>query len=445
MLSVFTWPFRRMVATFSGMLALIVLLTAQSPLPPEKQNITPTEEAGIPYVTLEGFAYLSADTFAAGPPSGTLLAGTINGRTFPFESQVVQGISAILPHWNGNYLIMPDNGFGTRENSADVHLRWYEAAMNFYSGRVDIVGYTELSDPNGLVPWPIVHEQSRVLTGADFDPESFQQAPDGTLWFGDEFGPYLLHTDATGQLIDPPFSLPYPPAFAQFARGRAVVQSPDNADFRGLPSDEERAAAANIPSSRGIEGMAINVSKTRLYPILEAPLVDDFLRTRLLIREFDLGEEEYTDDYWFYQLNDPSHAIGDMVAIDDREFLVIERGRQQGEDADFKRIYRIDLDDAARFGVILPKTLVADLIHINNHQQQIIRTWGSEFVQGTVGLDPDFSFPFISVEGLHIIDDRTLLIVNDNNYPFGSARRPGEPDGTEFIVVKVPESLGVQR
>jgi hypothetical protein len=31
--------------------------------------------------------------------------------------------------------------------------------------------------------------------------------------------------------------------------------------------------------------------------------------------------------------------------------------------------------------------------------------------------------------------------VNDNNYPFSSARRPGQPDDTEFIVVELAEAL----
>lgn len=48
----------------------------------------------------------------------------------------------------------------------------------------------------------------RVLTGWDFDPESMQVAPDGTIWFGEEFGPYLLHTDARGRLLEAPIPTP---------------------------------------------------------------------------------------------------------------------------------------------------------------------------------------------------------------------------------------------
>lgn len=35
-----------------------------------------------------------------------------------------------------------------------------------------------------------------------------QQAADGSLWFGDESGPFLLHTDANGKVLEAPFELP---------------------------------------------------------------------------------------------------------------------------------------------------------------------------------------------------------------------------------------------
>ena len=50
--------------------------------------------------------------------------------------------------------------------------------------------------------WDIVNEgtRDRLLTGGDFDIESVRQDRRGDLWFGEEFGPYLLHTDRHGRL-----------------------------------------------------------------------------------------------------------------------------------------------------------------------------------------------------------------------------------------------------
>ena len=34
-----------------------------------------------------------------------------------------------------------------------------------------------------------------------------------------------------------------------------------------------------------------------------------------------------------------------------------------------------------------------------------------------------------------------VIVLDDNNYPFSSARTPGEPDPHEFMVIKVNEDL----
>lgn len=51
-----------------------------------------------------------------------------------------------------------------------------------------------------------------------------------------------------------------------------------------------------------------------------------------------------------------------------------------------------------------------------------------------------FNFPLQSVESVTPIDDFTLLVGLDNNYPGGNGRVPGTPDNTEMITLrsKVP-------
>ncbi len=79
---------------------------------------------------LVGRAVLPASTFAAGPTSGQFLALNNDGTTSPVNSnglpvpfpgpngQPVQGFSAILPGPKvGTYLVMVDNGYGTKANS----------------------------------------------------------------------------------------------------------------------------------------------------------------------------------------------------------------------------------------------------------------------------------------------------------------------------------------
>jgi myo-inositol-hexaphosphate 3-phosphohydrolase len=169
-----------------------------------------------PKVTLKGFASLPADTFADGPKSGAGITGNTNGRTVPFDRQPVQGFSGVQVADQNSFWFLADNGFGAKANSADFLLRLYRVDPSFQGfeangdGTAKVLGNIQLSDPNKKVPFKIVNETTsdRLLTGADFDIESFNFAEDGSIWIGDEFGPYLLHFDATGKLLDAPIPTP---------------------------------------------------------------------------------------------------------------------------------------------------------------------------------------------------------------------------------------------
>lgn len=167
----------------------------------------------VPSVTLKGFASLAADTFAPGPSSGNFI--TTDNRPHPFASQPVQGFSGVqfAPDGSGAYWVLSDNGFGTKDNSADYLLRIYQVNPSFAGAEggnksVKVDSFIQLSDPHRLLPNNIVNEDTsdRLLTGADLDPESMVIGSDGDIWIGDEFGPYLLHFDSTGKLIEAPIA-----------------------------------------------------------------------------------------------------------------------------------------------------------------------------------------------------------------------------------------------
>ncbi|MDY7004405.1 MAG: glycerophosphodiester phosphodiesterase family protein [Cyanobacteriota bacterium] len=168
---------------------------------------------------LIGFAVLPADTFAAGPPSGNFI--NTNNRDTPFDSQPVQGFSGVQfapdSEDGSAYWFLSDNGFGSQGNSPDYLLRLYQLDPDFTGtedgdGSVDIQAFVQLADPNNLIPFDIVNENTsdRFLTGADFDIESFVIDNDGDIWIGEEFGPYILHFDSTGTLLEAPIATPNP-------------------------------------------------------------------------------------------------------------------------------------------------------------------------------------------------------------------------------------------
>ncbi len=179
----------------------------------DQVHIAKTMQVAVSGVELVAYAELPADTFAEGPSSGNYI--TSDNRETPFASQPVQGFSGVQFATKESYWFLSDNGFGSKGNSADYLLRIYEIEPEFNGiedgdGSVEVEGFIQLSDPNNLVPFDIVNEGTthRLLTGSDFDPESIVLADDGTIWIGEEFGPYLLHFNGDGELIDAPIVTP---------------------------------------------------------------------------------------------------------------------------------------------------------------------------------------------------------------------------------------------
>lgn len=369
--------------------------------------------------TLLGRAILAADDYQPGPPSGNFITGD-NGVTVPFPGQPIPGFSAVLEGPNGTFYAMPDNGYGAKTNSSDFLLRLYHVNPDFKTatggtGEVRVLGFIQLSDPDQKIPFPITRGD-RLLTGADFDLESVRQANDGSFWFGEEFGPFLLHTDATGRVLEAPYPLP-------------GVQSPQNpylADPNGW----------TIRASRGFEGMAISPDGKTLYPMLEGALRNDPDTRRRIIYEFDLRERRYTGKTWQYQVDaaNPDAVIGDFTAVNANRFILIERDDFQGIEALQKKIYRIDLRRTDANGFVT-KQLVLDLLDIPDPDGISLPARPDEF-----GVGNPFSFPLQSVESLALLSGDRILIANDNNYPFSDGRWIGrdKPDDTEMIIVKAP-------
>ena len=225
---------------------------------------------------------------------------------------------------------MPDNGFGSKANSRSFILRLYKVRPNWkteWSGTGEVRSSTRsrCRDPDGKVPFPIVNENTpeRILTGGDFDVESVRQAPDGTFYFGEEFGPFIVHVDAKGRVLDAPVPLPR-------------VFSPDNPFLLGR--------TPNLAGSNGFEAMALSADGKTLYPFLEGPLVgDDPLIRR--VYEFDLNERRYTGRPGPTGMTQPGLFVSDAVAFGRDQLIVTERDNNQGPAAAWKKAFVIDVPD----------------------------------------------------------------------------------------------------
>ncbi|MBX9944980.1 MAG: esterase-like activity of phytase family protein [Reyranella sp.] len=365
------------------------------------------------------------------------------GASFPLKGQPVQGMSGIRNLRDGTFLTLSDNGFGSKANSPDALLMFHVVKPDWKNGGVERVSTMFLSDPDRKVPFRIVNENTprRYLTGGDFDPESIQPVGDA-LWFGDEFGPFLIKTDRTGKVLQ---------VFETMVDGK-VVRSPDHPSV-AMPA-VPGAVKFEVRRSKGFEGMAASPDGRFLYPLLEGPLLTASGepeakdgRRFLRILEFDVEKGQYTGKSFKYALEAPANSIGDFNLIDASSGLIIERDDTEGDSAQaclegapkpdcfnvpakFKRIYKIDMGQADADGFV-KKVGYIDLMDIDD-PQKLAR-------QG--GKDGKLTFPFFTIENVDIIDGDRIVVGNDNNLPFSSGRALGKVDDNELILLKVTDLL----
>jgi hypothetical protein len=381
----------------------------------------------------------------------------------------------------GTWWALADNGYAWRGNSADFQLVFYRIDLHSGDpGGPKLLEPVLLRDPDRRIPWAIVCDQeggarlpdfsfnvfppapsacggepaARVLTGFDLDPESFVRAPDGTFWIGEEFGPFLVHVAADGRVLEPPIPIP-------------GVRSPQNPFLKIV--DRTNAERPTLAASRGPEGLAISPDGARLYALLEGAVAGDDPRV-LRIYVYEIAKRAFADGFLKLCLEMPSQqvdlasltdasgarvypdavappagpvSIGELKAVNERQLLVIERDNH-GDDLPaprFKKVFLLDLGQAAEHDGTVGKTLLLDLLAIPD--------------PAGVGADGDFfRLPFYTIESVHMVDERTLLVASDNNFPFSRGRSRGRGSGrggplaaddTELVLVRLGTPLDADR
>jgi glycerophosphoryl diester phosphodiesterase len=376
--------------------------------------ISEDEPAAVQAPTLVARALLGADATAPGPWPA---APDARPRPAPDAAQPVGSLSGLARLDEDEFLAMPDNGFGAKANSASFLLRVYTLRAAFETadggeGRVRIQGFVQLRDPQRQVAFPIAMGQTsgRLLTGADFDPESLAVGDDGELWIGDEFGPFILHADRAGVLLEPPIAFP-------------GATSPDNPLL--VPGSRP-----TVPSSGGLEAMA-RTAGGRLYAVLEKPMAADADKRRRWIAEYDPAGRRWTGRRWTYRVERPEHLVSDLAALDEHRFLAIERDTTEGAEARFKRVFAIDLRRSRPDGA-LAKRAVLDQLAIRDPAGISLPAG-----PGDVGLGDPFSMPYVGVESVLALGESRIALVNDTNFE-SRGRNPARLEDSDLVVIQLP-------
>lgn len=394
----------------------------------------------------------SSGKFTTTPPTYTL--GTVEGKSggrptgvkLPFDGQPRQGHSGIVRMDDGSFWIVTDNGAGNKANSPDFMLHLSRYNVDFKSGDFERLETVFLHDPDRKVPFRIVQEgtDKRYLTGSDFDPESVQIAG-GSIWIGEEFGPFLIQANMQGKVL----------AVHDTLVGGKPVRSPDHPSARTAGAPNAKATVYPVRRSKGFEGMAASPDGTKLYPLLEGALWDSATNglenangtTYLRALEFDVKGQQWTGREWKYPLESATHSIGDINMIDATTALVIERDDGEGtpdkacpageKRADcfdklpqFKRVYKVEMSEA-NVGGMMRKIGYIDLLNIQDPKKLARQPLTNGVLQ----------FPFFTIENVDVVDKEHIVVGNDNNLPYSSSRSPNVQDDNELVLLNVRSLL----
>lgn len=226
------------------------------------------------------------------------------------------------------------------------------------------------------------------------DPEGLEFDARGDAWISEEYGPSLLKVDPEG--------------------GRVMR--------RLLPGDGLPPILASRQVNRGIEGVAVTPSG-KVYALVQSTLDVDGkskgLAQFIRLVEFDPRRGTtrmfaYPHDVAAYKKSGDAKLL-DLIALDDTSFLTIEAGKNK--DGKLRNIvYRFDITSATDLtGMTLPSGDNAgkELEYATAAElSSLIRMATKELV---VDLRA-YGYTAEKSEGLALVDDRTLVVINDNDF-----------------------------
>jgi hypothetical protein len=217
-----------------------------------------------------------------------------------YESAKVGGISGLAydPHENLYYAVVDREAW-------DIPARFYTLHLPMNHGRLDephILDSTLLRGPSG-----------QPYTGKNFDGEGIDVARNGDLFVASEREPSIRR-----------FSV----------EGRFLAQLPVPGKFRVVPERRTRRNGSFESLSTSPNGRSLFTAPQ--YPLsIDGRSSTGAQRIRLLRYE-EREKTGFRPSEEFFYLTEPSHSVTDVVALSERELLVLEG----------PLIYRVRVDDA---------------------------------------------------------------------------------------------------
>lgn len=185
--------------------------------------------------------------------------------------------------------------------------------------------------------------------------------------------------------------------------------------------------------NRGFEGITVT-PEGKIVAVLQSPLqFPDAKKTRLL-RILSLEPRTGESEWFFYEMEAPkgdlkqkNWKVGSIAAINENEFLLLEHGAKKK--TNLKYITKINLAEATP----VPAFSI-DIYEKAMNAKGLQEEFGVKTVEKTLFLDlKDYGWDeaLEKAEGLTIINDSTILVINDNDYALSSPQKDGTVVDTE--------------
>lgn len=251
------------------------------------------------------------------------------------------------------------------------------------------------------------------------DAEGLVALDDGTFWISDEYGPHIVHFDAEGIEID-----------------RINAYAEDSRRISGylLPAEY-----ANRRQNRGMEGLTITPDQKILLGIMQSCMSnpDATANKSTLTRIVSINLETKAIAQYLYRQEEGGdfHSNTAFVALSQHSFLVAERDDTFYKDnpCAFKRVYKIDLSQATDLECVLDNDIFKQdsalglTIQGQTLEQYVIANgWDALIDLGIRAVDKHLvvdlvkrlRYPHDKVEGLWVINESHLAVINDDDYGF---------------------------
>jgi hypothetical protein len=260
------------------------------------------------------------------------------------------------------------------------------------------------------------------------DTEGLVQDAQGFFWACDEYGASVIKMDSLGTIVAR--YTPFPIETQDIQIDPMIGMRKPNRGFEGLTVTPNGRVWAMLQSPANNPDAATG-NASRLHRVLELDPFTGTWNTYLYAHKPAIGEIRERD--W---------KMGDMVAINNTEFLIIEHAERNGWN--YKNIIKFDITGATPltqedFGGLTPEQLIDIETCLANGIQPIVGEVYLDLLEA--GWDTNLDKP----EGLTIIDANTIAVINDNDFGIASPDADGvmEETGkpTRLYIYGLPEDM----